>query len=76
MAFADKTPKPKESNAVLLTPAALAERLAVPETWIREKCRQRAQARDADPLPCVPLGKYVRFDWNDVLAWIERQKKR
>jgi hypothetical protein len=76
MAFADKTTKPKESNVVLLTPAALAERLAVPTSWIREKCRERARLRDADPLPCVPLGKYVRFDWNDVLAWIERQKKR
>jgi hypothetical protein len=76
MAFADKTAKPKESNAVLLTPAALAERLAVPVSWIREKTRQRARERDADPLPVVPLGKYTRFDWDDIVAWIERQKKR
>jgi hypothetical protein len=76
MSIAHITAKPSESKAVLLTPAQLAERLAVPASWIKEKTRQRARERDDDPLPTVRLGKYVRFDWNDVLAWIERLKKR
>jgi excisionase family DNA binding protein len=59
--------------AVLLTPQQLAERLAVPATWIREKCRERARVRDEDPLPFLRLGKYVRFNWSEVEAWLGRQ---
>jgi len=58
---------------VLLTPAELAERLAVPQTWVREKTRERARRRDHDPLPVVRLGKYVRFSWPAVSAWLARQ---
>jgi len=58
---------------VLLTPAELASRLAVPPTWIREKTRERARLRDSDPLPVVRLGKYVRFSWPAVEAWLSRQ---
>jgi hypothetical protein len=61
--------------AILLTPAQLAQRLAVPVTWIREKTRERARVRDADPLPTVRLGKYVRFDWGQITAWLERQSR-
>jgi excisionase family DNA binding protein len=60
-------------GAVLLTPEQLAERLAVPITWIREKTRERARIRDTDPLPVVRLGKYIRFRWSDVEAWLNRQ---
>lgn len=63
-------PKPL---AVLLTPAELATRLSVPVSWIREKTRERARVRDKDPLPVVRLGKYVRFDWLEVEAWLKRQ---
>ena len=62
--------------AVLLTPDQLAGRLAVPPSWIREKTRQRARLRDEDPLPVVRLGKYVRFSWIDVEAWLARQSQR
>jgi len=61
------------SPAVLLTPDQLAERLSVPVSWIREKTRERARVRDEDPLPVVRLGKYVRFRWNDIEAWLQRQ---
>lgn len=61
--------------AVLLTPAELAVRLAVPVTWVREKTRERARIRDKDPLPVVRLGKYVRFNWPEVEAWLGRQSK-
>jgi hypothetical protein len=73
MAIADKTAELKKCNAVLLTPQQLAERLAVPTSWIREKCRQRARERDSDPLPRVVLGKYIRFRWSDVESWLQRQ---
>lgn len=57
----------------LLTPAELAERLAVRQSWIREKTRKRARIRDKDPLPVVRLGKYVRFSWPAVQEWLARQ---
>lgn len=62
------------TDAALLTPAQLAERLSVPPTWIKEKTRQRARIRDTDPIPFIKLGKYVRFDWATVQAWLSRQK--
>jgi hypothetical protein len=61
------------ASGALLTPAELAARLAVGESWVREKTRERARTRDKDPLPIVRLGKYVRFDWEAVRGWLARQ---
>ena len=52
----------------LLDARAVAERLSVPETWVRESAR-------AGAMPCVRLGRYVRFDLADVEAWIESCKQ-
>lgn len=57
----------------LLTPEQLSEKLNVPPSWVREKTRERARIRDKDPLPVVRLGKYVRFSWPAVEAWLARQ---
>ena len=48
----------------LLTAAELADLLAVPKTWILESARSGA-------MPCVRLGRYVRFDLADVEKWLE-----
>jgi hypothetical protein len=72
MVIAQYQAKTTQTNTVLLTPTQLAERLAVPVSWIREKTRERARVRDEDPLPVIRLGKYVRFDWDQVLAWVQR----
>jgi hypothetical protein len=64
---------PATAYATLLTPEQLAEKLAVPQSWIREKTRERARLRDRDPLPVVRLGKYVRFDWRQIEQWLARQ---
>ncbi len=37
----------------------LARRWCLPASWVRDQVRARA----ADPIPCVRLGKYVRFEW-------------
>jgi hypothetical protein len=68
-----RNPAAEPQDAILLTPATLAARLAVPESWIREKTRKRARERDGDPLPTVVLGKYVRFDWEQIRVWLARQ---
>jgi hypothetical protein len=70
---AEKQPALASVTAALLTPLQLAERLAVPASWVREKTRERARLRDKDPLPVVRLGKYVRFSWPAVEAWLARQ---
>ena len=54
----------------LLTPAELAERLKVPKSWVFEQTRQRAKVRNAKPLPCIRLGKYLRFSWPKVCEWM------
>ena len=54
----------------LLTPAELAARLKVPKSWVLEKTRERAKVRNANPLPCIRLGKYLRFSWVAVCEWI------
>jgi hypothetical protein len=65
----------QKADAVLLTPHQLADRLAVPLSWVREKTRQRARERDEDPLPTIHLGKYTRFDWSEVQVWLKRQSQ-
>lgn len=57
----------------ILTPAELAERLKVPLSWVFEKTRHRATVRDAEPLPCLRVGRYLRFHWPSVSAWLLRQ---
>lgn len=59
----------------ILTPEQLAERLQVKPSWIYEQTRTRSGVRNPDPLPHIKMGLYLRFDWRDVVAWLERQKK-
>ena len=59
----------------ILTPEQLAQRLQVKPSWVYEQTRDRAGIRSADPLPHIKMGRYLRFDWCDVLAWLERHKK-
>ena len=51
----------------LLTAAEVAELLNVPVSWVREHTR-------SGTIPHVPLGRYVRYDRADVLAWVARVK--
>lgn len=48
----------------LLTAVEVAELLAVPVSWVRESTRSGA-------MPCVRLGRYVRFERAAVEGWIE-----
>jgi excisionase family DNA binding protein len=55
------------SGERLLDAGEVAEMLHVPTRWVREATR-------SGKLPCVPLGRYRRYDRADVLAWVEAQK--
>jgi hypothetical protein len=51
----------------ILSPQDLAARLKVPVGWISEKTRSRCK----NPIPCKPMGRYVVFDWDEVVKWLE-----
>ena len=59
----------------ILTPQQLAARLQVKPSWVYEQTRNRSGVRNPDPLPHIKMGLYLRFDWRDVVAWLERQKQ-
>jgi len=50
----------------------LAERWALPLSWLREACRSRC----SDQLPCVRFGRYVRVDLADpaLVEWLNRRR--
>jgi excisionase family DNA binding protein len=52
----------------LLDAKEIAERLGVPESWVRESARSGA-------IPHLRLGRYVRFDLADVERWLEECKR-
>jgi excisionase family DNA binding protein len=52
----------------LVDAAEVAERLSVPKSWVLESAR-------SGTMPCVRLGRYVRFDLVDVEAWLETCKQ-
>ena len=54
--------------------AELASRWHIPKTWVLEQTRSRA----TNPLPCVRLGRYVRFEWNgpSLMEWWAKRRTR
>ena len=48
----------------LITAKELARRLNVQVSWIYRRTRLGQEA-----IPHVKMGKYVRFDWEEVLAF-------
>lgn len=58
-------PRPVDSaNYCLLDASEVAAMLSVPTRWVRDASREGR-------IPCVKLGRYVRFRREAVLAWIE-----
>jgi excisionase family DNA binding protein len=57
--------------AQILTLTELAQRLKVSERWVYEKSRRRCQ----NPLPVIRIGRYLRFDWTSVSAWLRQQER-
>jgi hypothetical protein len=53
----------------ILTPEELAERLKVDVSWIYEKRRPRCK----NPIPAIPMGKIIRFDWDKIVEWLRAQ---
>lgn len=64
--------QPRLDPSDILTPAELAARLKVSKSWVFEQTRGRAKVRNENPLPCIRLGKYLRFSWVQVSEWMLR----
>jgi len=54
----------------LLTIRQVADLLQVPVSWVYGRTRKRSLER----IPGYRLGKYWRFDRDEVLAWVARHK--
>ena len=66
---------PRLKPGDILTPQELAERLKVPVSWVFEQTRERAKVRNKTPLPCIRLGKYLRFSWVQVCEWMTQNSR-
>jgi len=52
----------------LLDAAGAAELLSVPKTWLLAEAR-------ADRIPHVRLGRYVRFDADELTEWVQTSRR-
>lgn len=59
-----------QSKCELMTVQQVAELLQVPVSWVYGRMRKRSLER----LPAYRLGKYWRFDRDEVLAWVARHQ--
>jgi excisionase family DNA binding protein len=59
-----------QSKCDLLTVQQVAELLQVPVSWVYGRLRKRS----LESLPGYRLGKYWRFDREEVLAWLAQQR--
>jgi hypothetical protein len=59
----------------LLDSAELAKRWKVPESWIRNHTRARTPKDER--IPCIRLGRYVRFEWGSprLAEWLAKQRR-
>ena len=49
------------------TPEELAERLKVPVSWVYKKSA-------ASAFPVLRCGRYLRFSWPEVCAWLREKR--
>ena len=56
----------------LMTVNELARKLKVPKSWIYTRTRESGP----DAMPKIHVGRYLRFIWNDVWDWIQKNQKK
>ena len=54
------------SPSDILTVEELAKSLKVPLSWVYEAQRSPNKPR----IPTIKIGRYLRFDWKEVSAWL------
>ena len=60
----------------LIESAELAARWRVPESWVRNRTRTRTPKDER--IPCVRLGRYVRFEWEsqELREWLQKRRQK
>lgn len=56
-------------NQELLTVSELAARLKINPSWLYFRTMQTGR----DAIPCIRIGKYLRFNESDVMVWIKKK---
>ena len=54
-------------NTELLTVLELAEKLKVKKSWVYSRTR----VKGTKAIPCLRLGKYIRFRSEEVVEWLK-----
>jgi hypothetical protein len=49
----------------------LSEKLGVPPSWIYARTR----IKGPDAIPCIRVGKYIKFKIEDVIDWLESKDR-
>jgi predicted DNA-binding transcriptional regulator AlpA len=49
----------------------VANKLNVKKSFLYAPCRRKGP----DPIPCIMIGKYLRYDLQAVREWINRQNQ-
>jgi excisionase family DNA binding protein len=47
----------------------LSEVLGVPPSWVYTRTRLKG----SNTIPCIRVGKYCKFNLDDVMKWLEKQ---
>lgn len=55
----------------LLSVDELAEKLNVPKSWIYSRTRETGP----DAMPRISVGKYRRFNLQEVMAWLRKKNE-
>lgn len=59
----------------LLTLEEVASMLKVRKSWVYARtCASTKMTSDS--IPCISLGKYIRFDESEVIEWVKRQQRK
>ena len=61
-------PRPTGGATRLLTAEEVASRLGVQTSWVSKAAR-------ANRIPHICVGRYRRFRWPDIEAWLEGQRR-
>ena len=55
----------------LLSVEEISEVLNVPRSWIYERTRITGPGS----IPCIRIGKYIRFELDEVIDWLKSQNE-
>jgi len=64
----------RENSSELIDSDELAARWRVPASWVRN--RTRARTPKEERIPCIRLGRYVRFEWGShrLSEWLAKKR--